>query len=146
MGHVGTGIGALARGRDPGTEVTLYWLGSSLAVVVAMGNLFSGMKWSWFGPGDEAPSGLLAGGMLVVMSALALVRWRGAEITGTEVTLYWLGSSLAVVVAMSALFSGMEWSWFGPGYEAPSGLLAGGMLAAIIRVILRRLLRQRAAA
>jgi hypothetical protein len=130
-----------AESRTPLVLASVFAL-ASLPVEFAMAFLFDGNNWSWFSPGKRGAgdSGVLAGGMLVVGSALALVRRRGAEIKGTEVAFYWLGSSLAVTAAMVALFSGINWGW------GPWGFLAGGMLAAISGVILHALWHRRAAA
>ena len=120
------------RAEITGTEIALYWLGLSLVAMFAMGPLVL----SWFGrPTDSALiSGGLAGVMLTVVSGLALVRWRRAEITDTEIALYWLGLSLAVAFAMGPLvnvaISTNDWVFkFAAGWIAGAILLVVSALA-----------------
>jgi hypothetical protein len=91
-----------------GTEIALYWLGFSFVVTFAMGP----MVLSWFGQLAEGEliASWLAGVLITVASGLALVYWRRAEITGTEIALYWLGLSLAVAFAMGPLVTVLEWN------------------------------------
>jgi hypothetical protein len=66
------------------------------------------LPWIW----SVGFRGELVGSILMVVSALVLLRWRWAEITGTEIALYWLGLSFAVTSPspMGALFSMLGWN------------------------------------
>jgi hypothetical protein len=61
-------------------ELALYWLGSAIGEVLAMGALFHGMRWSWFGVA-ETFAGFLPGAIFAAISGLILLviwRWRSA--------------------------------------------------------------------
>jgi len=128
------------RASQSGMEIALYWLGSALSLAFGMGWLFLLMDWNWYGP-NPLFSGWSMGVILLIVTAIALAYWRRTALTGDEVAVYWLGSSVVGAFALGPLFVG----WFGPG-QVVSGWITGVLLAILSGGLLLLYWRRRARA
>ena len=90
---------------QPGLAASLYWLGCVFAVLGVL-TVLIGLRF----PPDietEAPSrgkigpGNVVVALLIAASAVALARWRREVMSELEIAIYWLGSALALVYAVS---------------------------------------------
>jgi hypothetical protein len=114
-------LGALAsapllirRHKQPlaGTEIAIYWFGCALAiaVIVCLANAVF-FEWSAFADFGWGPTSLFAGAVAAIITAITMVHRRRLVLEGNEIAFYWMGTSLALAVAIPALFSGMHWDF-----------------------------------
>jgi hypothetical protein len=106
-----------------GTEIAIYWLGSALAISVALLWLFEATGWKFVerGPDSSATSGILAGAALTAGSALLLALWRGRALGASELLIYLIGSAVAIGFVAGIL-------WYATLSAAMTGILVAGLM------------------
>ena len=86
--------------RREGAERAVYWFCGSIGTIFAITAFFDGVRLSWFGiSADE--TGALIGSTMVALSAIWLVQTRWPTLSVIELAIYWLGGTLACVLASS---------------------------------------------
>jgi hypothetical protein len=124
------------RGTLSGAEISSYWLGCTLALIPALATFFGALEWNWVGSAIADLGGLATGSLLafviVLGTAVVLAYRRRGTLTGADIARYWLGCTLALVVALGSLFGAHRWNWVGlPDLEA-GGTMAGFLVALAI--------------
>ena len=99
---LGSVAAKLARWPIGGVEAGLYWLGGTVAAVIAGLNLIQRTKWTipGFGAGETA----IVSACVLVLVTTALAAWsRSSRLTRGEMVLYWICSAPALLLG-SVLF------------------------------------------
>ena len=117
-----------------GTEIAVYWLGLSAFSILLFGLLFHKLRWELFGISYET-SGFILGILLSIISWLILMIKRRKILTGTEISVYWLGLSAFSILLFGASFYELGWELFGLSYKT-SGFILGILLSIISGLIL----------
>jgi len=105
---IALGAAAVLAYRREGTlsdaEISSYWLGCTLALISVSGVLFAAHSWNWVGSAIAYLGGLASGYVLALVIALGTAavlayRQRGT-LSGADAARYWLGCTLALVIAL----------------------------------------------
>lgn len=94
------------RGNLSSMEISLYWVGCTLASMLGLGSLFTAQDWSWLGTNasSDSATGLLLVFALALASATALVYRRRSMLSGVEIGAYWVGCTLVFIPALIYFF------------------------------------------
>lgn len=141
---LGSAIAITSRRRgEPtsGTAIAIYVLGCLLSAGIAIFTIFIAMGWSWFGSYKSAQTGLFIGAGIALLSVLATVYARRAVLEGTEIALYWFGSSITVASGLAAFLAGIGAS----SSQDRSAFVGFGIAAAAALIVAAALILRRRA-
>ena len=128
---------AIARRRNFGTfELLVYWF-----ICTWLIHISSVIFFNWLHTKD---TGVLVGGMLMLISTLIFAIKRRKKYGLLELPIYWIICSLSIYIVIVNFFDGLNISWLADSsYDDETGLIVSGILVAISTVILIFLRRKK---
>ena len=87
-----------------GAELALYWVGYSLAGSCLLALLFKSMNWAVSDTVEAPVLGVSVACAFVAATGTLLAVLRRHVVAGTELVLYWIGCSVAVLVVLAIFF------------------------------------------